>query len=208
MWMLHSFEDLHSSPGHIYIYSDIHLTSIPKNGDVNTYLTNIPKIVTPIYYVRYLMFNLHLFEYRNSPPMMQYFTKQGPRFIIRMVIGIFCSDTVFVQLNQYSQILSTLTATIWRRTSSDGEDLPSPRLLSSTVLASKSKIMTSDFTVNLMQVRVCWGSVTWLFLCKQRPIEKDLGNQSNFCPSVGSIFGPRFDCHTSSWRKTKVERLA
>ena len=103
--MLHSFEDLHSSPGHIYIYSDIHLTSIPKNGDVNTYLTNIPKIVTPIYYVRYPMFNLHLFEYRNSPPMMQYFTKQGPRFIIRMVIGIFCSDTVFVQLNQYSQIL-------------------------------------------------------------------------------------------------------
>ena len=30
---------------------------------------------------------------------------QGPRFSIRMVIGIFCSDTVFVQLNQYSQIL-------------------------------------------------------------------------------------------------------
>merc|ERR1711994_188150 len=32
--------------------------------------------------------------------------KQGPRFSIRMVIGIFCSDTVFVQLNQFSQILS------------------------------------------------------------------------------------------------------
>ena len=31
--------------------------------------------------------------------------RQGPRFSIRMVIGIFCSDTVFVQLNQYSQIL-------------------------------------------------------------------------------------------------------
>ena len=29
---------------------------------------------------------------------------QGPRFSIRMVIGIFCSVTVFVQLNQYSQI--------------------------------------------------------------------------------------------------------
>ena len=26
--------------------------------------------------------------------------RQGPRFSIRMVIGIFCSDTVFVQLNQ------------------------------------------------------------------------------------------------------------
>ena len=33
-------------------------------------------------------------------------TRQGPRFSIRMVIGIFCSDTVFVQLNQFSQILS------------------------------------------------------------------------------------------------------
>ena len=32
--------------------------------------------------------------------------RQGPRFSIRMDIGIFCSDTVFVQLNQYSQILS------------------------------------------------------------------------------------------------------
>ena len=32
--------------------------------------------------------------------------RQGPRFSIRMVIGIFCSDTVFVQLNQFSQILS------------------------------------------------------------------------------------------------------
>ena len=33
--------------------------------------------------------------------------RQGPRSSIRMVIGIFCSDidTVFVQLNQYSQIL-------------------------------------------------------------------------------------------------------
>ena len=31
--------------------------------------------------------------------------RQGPRFSIRMVIGIFCSDTVFVQLNQYSRIL-------------------------------------------------------------------------------------------------------
>ena len=30
---------------------------------------------------------------------------QGPLFSIRMVIGIFCSDTVFVQLNQYSQLL-------------------------------------------------------------------------------------------------------
>ena len=31
--------------------------------------------------------------------------RQGPRFSIRMVIRIFCSDTdeVFVQLNQYSQ---------------------------------------------------------------------------------------------------------
>ena len=29
--------------------------------------------------------------------------KQGPRFSIRMVIGIYCFDTV--QLNQYSQIL-------------------------------------------------------------------------------------------------------
>ena len=33
-------------------------------------------------------------------------SRQGPRFSIRMVIGIFCSDTVFVQLNQFSQILS------------------------------------------------------------------------------------------------------
>ena len=37
-------------------------------------------------------------------------TRQGPHFSIRMVIGIFCSDTVFdtvfVQLNQFSQILS------------------------------------------------------------------------------------------------------
>ena len=32
--------------------------------------------------------------------------RQGPRFSIRMVIWIFCSDTVFVQLNQFSQILS------------------------------------------------------------------------------------------------------
>ena len=32
-------------------------------------------------------------------------TRQGPRFSVRMVIGIFCSDVVFVQLNQYSQIL-------------------------------------------------------------------------------------------------------
>ena len=32
--------------------------------------------------------------------------RQGPLFSIRMDIGIFCSDTVFVQLNQYSQILS------------------------------------------------------------------------------------------------------
>ena len=32
--------------------------------------------------------------------------RQGRRFSIRMVIGIFCSDTVFVQLDQFSQILS------------------------------------------------------------------------------------------------------
>ena len=43
-------------------------------------------------------------------------TRQDPRFSIRMVIGIFFSDTVFVQLNQFSQILSrqcclTLTGT-------------------------------------------------------------------------------------------------
>ena len=28
-------------------------------------------------------------------------SRQGPRFSIRMVIGIFCSDTVFFQLKQY-----------------------------------------------------------------------------------------------------------
>ena len=31
--------------------------------------------------------------------------RQGPRFSIRTFFGIFCSDDVFVQLNQYSQIL-------------------------------------------------------------------------------------------------------
>ena len=40
-----------------------------------------------------------------SPPSTHITTRQGPRFTIRMVIGIFCTDTVFVQLNQYSQIL-------------------------------------------------------------------------------------------------------
>ena len=57
MWMLHSFEDRHSSPAcHIYIYGDIHLT-------------NIPKIVTPfiISHVLYSMCNI-------SPPKCNFIT--------------------------------------------------------------------------------------------------------------------------------------
>ena len=49
-------------------------------------------------------------NYLLDPVQVGVLARQGPRFSIRMVIGIFCSDTVFVfvfvQLNQFSQILS------------------------------------------------------------------------------------------------------
>ena len=60
-------------------------------------------------YTRY-KYTLHQWK----PPLTQHTynqsttqakTRQGSRFSIRMVIGIFCSDTLFVQLNQYSQTL-------------------------------------------------------------------------------------------------------
>ena len=45
-------------------------------------------------------------NYLLDPVQVGVLARQGPRFSRRMVIGIFCSDTVFVQLNQFSQILS------------------------------------------------------------------------------------------------------
>ena len=81
MWMLHSFEDRHSSPGHIYIYNDIHLT-------------NIPKIVTPfiISHVLYPKCNI-------SPPKRNFVT--FPLKIAKLVI-IFANNTVFFFFQRFS----------------------------------------------------------------------------------------------------------
>ena len=56
-----------------------------------------------LYIYRHVVLFVHSFERYKDPCI----TRQGQRFSIRMVIGIFCSDTVtvFVELNQYSLIL-------------------------------------------------------------------------------------------------------
>ena len=81
MWMLHSFEDRHSSPGHIYIYNDIHLT-------------NIPKIVTPfiISHVLYPKCNI-------SPPKRNFVT--FPLKIAKLVI-IFANNIVLFFFQRFS----------------------------------------------------------------------------------------------------------